>query len=376
MRRLWARGILLCTTLLASAGPAAAEFYPSGQLILVARNADISNVSNQTNAGFSAFDAATLRFFLDARATERLSGFVQFYASGYSGATLYGAYVRYDHTPALHLEAGLIPTPVGLWGPRTYADKNPLVGLPAMYQYKTSLAVKGDLQTTDEEILEERGTGEHNPIVYDFCWNTGVHAYTSIGPLDLGAAMTNGSLGSPARDMVYDRPSVSAHLSIVPGPWLTLGLWGAAGPYLSPRAETVVPEGKRIEDYDQSSVGALAHAASGHWEAYAEGVWNRYEHPFLGDLENRGGYIDLRVDVAPKWFVAGRLDHLSFSRLARAVDLDQARWDHPLTRIEAGIGRNLSHKSLLKVVTQIVRYTGAPKSLNEEIFALQFVANL
>jgi len=363
-------------TLLASAGPAAAEFYPSGQLILVARNADISNVSNQTNAGFSAFDATTLRFFLDARATERLSGFVQFYASGYSGATLYGAYVRYDHTPALHLEAGLIPTPVGLWGPRTYADKNPLVGLPAMYQYKTSLAVKGDLQTTDEEILEERGTGEHNPIVYDFCWNTGVHAYTSVGPLDLGAALTNGSLGSPARDMVYDRPNVSAHVSVVPGPWLTLGLWGAAGPYLSPRAETVVPAGKRIEDYDQSSVGAVAHAAFGHWEAYAEGVWNRYEHPFLGDLENLGGYIDLRVDVAPKWFVAGRLDHLSFSRLDPAVDSDESRWDYPLTRMEAGVGRNLSHKTLMKLVTQIVRYSGAPQSLDEEIFALQFVTNL
>jgi hypothetical protein len=359
-----------------AAASAQAEFFPEGQLILTARNQSANDLSNKTNAGFSAFDAAAVRIFLDARATDRVSGFVQLYANDYSGATLYGAYVRYDHTASLHLEAGLIPTPVGLWGARTYADKNPLVGSPAMFQYKTSLETRGDLQSQAEEILDARGGAEHNPVVYDFCWNTGVHAYASAGQFDFGAALLNGSIGSTARQVTYDRPNVAGHVNFVPGPWLTVGVWGAAGPYLSPGAESVLPDGKRIEDYDQSSVGALAHAAMGHWEVYAEGLWNRYEHPFLGDLENLGGYVDARVDVAPKWFIAGRVDHLAFSRLDANVDSGRERWDFPLSRYEVGVGRNLSHKTLIKVVSQIVRYVGAPASLDDEIVALQFVANL
>lgn len=356
--------------------PTRAEFYPSGQITMVGRNKDVTDLSNKTNANFSPFDALAARVFLDSRATDRVSGFLQVYASDYSGMTLYGAYIRYDHSSAFHVEAGLIPTPVGLWGPRTYADKNPLIGVPSIYQFKTALKVRGTLQTSASDILGARGTSANNPIVYDFCWNTGVHAYGSVGPFDLGGALLNGSLGSPARQITYDRPSAAGHVSYAAGPWLTIGIWGAAGPFLNPNTGPGLPDGKRVEDYNQITGGALAHAASGRWEAYAEGIVNRHEHPFLGDLESAGGYLDGRVTVAPGWYLAGRLDHLSFSRLDAVIDADQRRWDYPITKFEGGVGRRLSHKTIVKLVTQIVRYTGAPASLDEELYALQFVANL
>ncbi len=375
MRRFFLR-IAIAVCWLTCASMTHAEVFLSGQLALVGRNLT-ENPSNKTNLGYSAFDLVSLRTFLDARISDRLSGFIQFYTGGTAlkDVMLYGAYIRYDHTPRLHLEAGLIPTPVGMWGPRTYAGNNPLVGTPLMFQYKTSLATYGPLQTEVEEILEDRGLDEYSPIVYDFCWNTGIHGYASVGQLDFGLAMTNGSLGSTKREMTYDRPNVAVHANWIPAPFLTVGAWGSVGPYLSPSMESQLPAGKIIEDYNQQSVGGLLHASRGHWDIYTEAFADRHQHPYFGDLDIVGGYAEVKVSVAPRWWVAGRAGHLSFSRLDNP-EANGARWDYPITRLEGGIGRHLTERSRIKAVVQVIRYEDAPSTLDDEITAIQFSTDL
>lgn len=362
--------------LLLAASAANAEIFLSGQLALVGRNLT-KNPSNKTNLGYSAFDLVSLRTFLDARITDRLAGFVQFYTGGtaYTDMMLYGAYIRYDHTPRLHLEAGLIPTPVGMWGTRIYAGENPLVGSPLMFQYKTSLAVYGPLQTEPEGILEERGEDEYSPIVYDFCWNTGIHGYASVGPFDAGLALTNGSLGSTKREMTYNRPNVAVHANWIPTPFLTVGAWGSVGPYLSLSMEPQLPPGGVVEDYNQETVGGLLHAAWSHWDVHAEVFADRHQHPYLGNLDILGGYAEVKVTLAPRWWVAGRAGHLTFSHL-NDPDVDNLRWDYPISRLECGIGRHLTEKSRIKAVIQVIRYEDAPSSLNDEIVAIQFSTDL
>lgn len=374
MRRSTRSLIALAIVVLATES-AAGQLKLAGLFSMVARNNEAAIESNKTNLGITPFDAVYGRVFMDATVSDRLSAFVQWFAHSYDGAFLYGAYIRYDHSPALHLEAGLIPVPVGLWPPRTYADKNPLVSTPAIYQYKTSLDPWGELQTSGASILQNRGMQTSAPVLYDFCWNTGVHAYASQGQFDFGLALMNGSLGVPQRDVVYGRPSGALHLNWVPSPYVTVGGWAAAGPYLAPYFEAGLPIGKEVEDYSQLTSGALLQASMGHAELNAELILNRFEHPYLGDLENIGGYADLKYSFATRWWGAARLDALSFSEL-QASDSDGAKWDYPITRIEMGLGRRLSERALVKGVAQIIRYSDAPAALDGEVFALQLTVEL
>lgn len=374
MRRLW-HSLILAAMLSGPATVLHAEVNVSALMSMVARNHDAEYHSNTTNFGITPFDAAYGRVFLDASISDRLSAFMQWFAHDYDGAFFYGAYVRYDHTPNLHLEAGIIPTPVGLWPPRTYADKNPLVSVPAIYQYKTSVDGFGSLQSTAAEVFAERGAAGGAPILYDFCWNTGVHAYASHGQFDFGIALLNGSLGTPKREVAYSHPAGALHVNWIPGPYVTVGGWVSGGPWLAPHFEPDLPSGDVVEDYNQFTAGGLLQASYGHLELNAEIIVNRFEHPYLGDLDNTGGYADVKYSFATRWWGAARIDALTFSELD-AAESDSDRWDYPMLRLELGLGRRLSEKAWIKGVTQIVRYTDAPSELDGEVFALQFTVEL
>lgn len=372
----WLRRISLPLLFLTFGAHSQAQTTVSALLTMVGRNSNASDLSNRTIWNVSPFNPVYATMFLDAPVSERLSAFLELYADGkYDRATLHGAFIRYDHTSRVHLDAGLIPTPVGIWSARAYADKNPLVSTPAIYQYQTSLDTWEEIQRTPHEILEDRGGAEYATTVFDFWWNTGIHGYASAGDAAFGLAFLNGSLSNPQRRIVYNQPNVAAHASVSFGPYVTLGLWGALGPYLTPGFRTVLPEGKKLTDYRQKTFGANVHASSGHWETHAEGIVNRYDHPYLGRLDNLGGYADLKYSFAVRWWAAGRVDVLSFSRLKLADSYNQ-RWDYPIARYEIGVGRWMSERAVLKLVAQFIRFSGAPLSLNDEVYALQFAIKM
>ncbi|MBI5866849.1 MAG: hypothetical protein HZB43_00920 [candidate division Zixibacteria bacterium] len=363
----------LVVLILLPASCAFAETTVHGIISMVGRNSNAADRSNRTIWDVSPFDPVYATLFFDASVSERLSAFLELYADGrYDRATLHGAYIRYDHTQQLHLEAGLIPTPVGLWPARAYADKNPLISTPAIYQYQTSLDVWDELQTSTGEVLEDRGNAEYAAPIFDFWWNTGVHGYASVGRASFGLALLNGSLSNPQRRIIYNQPNVAAHASLAFGPYVTVGGWGAIGPYLASSFGPSVPEGKKLTDYRQMTIGLNLHASAGHWDANAEGLLNRYEHPYFGLLDNAGAYADVKYTFAVRWWAASRIDMLGFSHL-NADSANGQRWDYPITRFELGVGRWMSEHAALKLVAQFVRYSEAPLALNDEVYALQFI---
>jgi hypothetical protein len=88
----------------------------------------------------------------------------------------------------LHVQFGKIPTPFGHFTERAYADKNPLLGQPLLYQYFSSLR-SNQLPADNEDLLSQRGSGRGGfagykgggsesarsglPLVYDSCWDYG-----------------------------------------------------------------------------------------------------------------------------------------------------------------------------------------------------------
>ena len=122
-----------------------------------------------------------------------------------------------------------------------------------------------------------------------------------------------------------------------------------------------------------TSESLILASGPGH-ELNAEFIVNRFEHPFLGNLDNVGGYADLKYSFATRWWGAARIDAISFSELDNAGG---EKWDYPLTRFEFGLGRRLAEHALMKAVTQIVRYSsGAPKDLEGETYVLQLTVEL
>src|SRR5258705_4463131 len=121
---------------------AAADVKIRGLLDLGLVSTNESQLLNRLTFGDSNFDPYRLRLFLDAQLSPALEVHVQsLFTEGLGQMRTDGAYALWTpwSTLDLSLEAGKIPWPIGTYAPRTYSDKNWLIGTPLMYQYRTAL---------------------------------------------------------------------------------------------------------------------------------------------------------------------------------------------------------------------------------------------
>jgi hypothetical protein len=64
------------------------------------------------------------------------------------------------------------------------------------------------------------------------------------------------------------------------------------------------------------------------------------------------GWIEARFRVSPRWYVAGRADRLTFSRIRSAINRLEVPWEAPITRLEAGAGFYLQRNLIARVTVQ------------------------
>ncbi|MGB5106931.1 MAG: hypothetical protein WBP29_12165 [Candidatus Zixiibacteriota bacterium] len=364
---------------------ATAQYQVTGMLDLVLRNLSSEDASNKTFKGFSNFDYVRARLFFDAQPSEKVSVFTQVLVNN-SEFQLYGAYVRLSKIGGanVNLHAGLIPNTVGLWGPRAYSDKNPLIGQPLMYLYHTALSPT-QYQTTNEQLFAMRGEGYDHyglPIIYDPCWNTGLEVFGSAGMLDWSVGALSGSVSAPRIQPEKDVPQLTGKLGLYFSPVFSLSFSGFAGPYMDDAsiffsAEeteysklTAVNLSHETKDYLNLGGGFGAHYDYGMLEMYSEAFFARWEHPVFENLDVYSAYFDARYKLAPQWFVAGRIETMRFSEHDFGETIGKQDWDYPLNRFELGVGYRIDQSVLLKVITQIVRgVDDAP--LDDETIAIQ-----
>jgi HAMP domain-containing protein len=161
---------------------------------------------NLLTRGDANFDAYGMRLFADGKAGERLQIFGQIVLRDRSGIYVEGAYATFTPDPDrdLHLLAGKLPWPIGTYAPRSYSNRNPLIGTPLMYQYHTTLswyAIPNDA----DALLAAAGTGQHGvgyafggfgmPVVDDSYWDVGFHLTGSARPLEYAVGMGMGTPG-------------------------------------------------------------------------------------------------------------------------------------------------------------------------------------
>jgi hypothetical protein len=325
-----------------------------GLLDLVLAPSNEASELSLLNAGGSPFDPYRFRLFVEGKPSENFDVFTQLHYSEATGVYIYGAYATWTPDPErdLHVQAGKIPWPIGTFGPRTYSDKNPLIGAPLFYTHHTTFPWFSPGPSADG-LLAAAGSRSGRPVIYDYCWDFGVVALGSVRPLEFSLGFTNGtpSAADAGRDANTDK-TILGRLGITPTASTRFGVSGAAGSYMQDALEPALPIGTSAERYDQVALMADAEFSQGRFELRGEGVVNVWESPTLGDLTCRGWYVEGKLGFPSGMFLAARWDEMTFDEISPSVGPARP-WDDDLRRFEGGVGYRIDRHVLAKAVYQV-----------------------
>ena len=357
---------LLLAGSLGSAVPAgASELTFHGLLDLVIAPRGTAYDYNVFARGDSPFDAYGARIFADGKVSDRLEVVAQLVLRDATSLYVDGVYASYQPFAGrdLSLMAGKVPWAIGTYAPRTYSNENPLVGTPLMYQYHSTL-VWYAIPPTADALLATAGQGAYGvnyfgypmglgmAIVDDSYWDVGVTVTGSTRPVEYAAGIVAGTpgWGSTSKDENSGK-SLLGRIGLMPLPGLRVGASAAYGPYLVEELNASLPAGRSVGDYHQKLAMVDLEVQRGHVELRAEGAYNVWETPTVGDLEVRGGYIELKYLMPFGGFVAGRWDALRFGEIADSSG-QMLPWDCNVNRVESGFGYRFSRDATAKLIYQ------------------------
>jgi len=317
---------------------------------------------NRLTFGDSNFDPYRLRLFLDARLSPSLELHVQtILHEGMSQIRADGAYALWTPWPDrdLSLEAGKIPWPIGTYAPRTYSDKNPLIGTPLIYQYRTSLPWGFPPMSVDE-LLAHAGTGQflndadhpYLPVVDERWWDVGEVLLGSRRPFEFSLGVTQGSPSwpSPGPDNTPGNTWLG-RLGLVPIPGIRVGVSGADGRWMPPWYAAVLPAGKALRDYHETTLMADAEFLRGPFELRGEGVHRGWQTIFTGTLQVNGGYAEARWSFPNGAWLAGRTETLRYSDVTNSGGISRP-WDDQVDRWETVLGYRVTEDVRVKLAFQ------------------------
>jgi hypothetical protein len=346
----------------------ATDFQVRGLLDVVMAEPGRAYEHNVLTRGDSPFDAYGLRVFADAQVNGRLQVFSQLVVRDATAPYLDGAYLMF--TPSLerdlHVLAGKIPWAIGTYAPRTYSNHNPLIGTPLMYQYHTTL-VWYAVPPNADALLATAGSGEYGvnyfgsamsrgmALVDDSYWDMGATMNGSQRPLEYSLSVTTGTpgWGNTTADENHGK-SVLGRLGLAALPGVRVGVSGAYGPYLVSALNPDLPPGKSSDDYHQKLAMADLELLANHAELRAEGAYNVWESPTVGNLKVSSAYAELKYTLPFSAFFAGRWDVMRFGDILDSSGAARP-WDSNVDRLEGGVGYRFTREAVGKLVYQRTR---------------------
>ena len=374
--------VLAVAGLLLAAPVHASDLHIHGLLDLVAAQPSDTYELNRLTRGDSQYDPYGLRLFLDGNVNEHVDVFGQVVLRDGANPYVDGAYVLFTPFPGYdtHLMAGKIPWPIGTYGPRTYSNKNPLIATPLMYQYHTTLTWWA-IPPSADVLIANSGSGQYDidyfgysmgmgmPVVDDSWWDVGVTAVGSQGPVEYTMGITAGTpgWGNTVEDENTGK-TLMGRFGLAPMPGLRFGISGALGPYLIEGLNEELAPHQNVNQFYQRLGMVDLEFATGHLELRAEGAWNTWQTPTVGDLDVATGYVELKYALPFGAFAAGRLDGMRFSDIEDSTGVKHP-WDSNIGRWELGAGYRIDRNILAKVVYQHTIMEG--RDLDPSLLAAQ-----
>lgn len=291
--------------------------------------------------------------------------------------TAFGAFVRVRpfRSIPLDVQAGRIPPTFGAFGRRAYATDQLVIGFPLAYQYLTSLRPDA-VPATPDDLIIMRGRGWRPsfpigsfevapgvPLATAFRWDTGVQARWTTGMVEVTGGLTTGTLSDPRLVDNNDGKQWAGRVAVHPVVGLIIGASAARGDFLADSVTRVLPEPLRDRPYHQNALGADAEYSRDYWIVRGELVWSQWTLPLLApagtiDVSSLGAWVEGRYKFTPRFFAAGRVDHLGFSKITGSIWTTPTAWDAPVNRVEVGGGFYFQRNLVGRAVVQYNRRDG------------------
>jgi hypothetical protein len=399
MRRFVMICAVLCTL---NSGPVhAGSISIGGTATITHTEGERARILNRMNRNDNTFNGLRLNLMAEAPLSENVTVNLEYLideaASSSSALTFLRPWVQFTNVAGrdwLNVQVGMLPLAFGTWGERAAGSSNPVIGVPLMSGYHTSLRFD-ILPPNGDSLWARRGRGQLGinymdprgsgfkgmPTIYEACWDTGIEVYGARGIFEYSAALTYGVPSVPIMNGNENNNEPGAigriGLSRLPGALFgaRLGVSGTTGSYMPDTA--VLPPGHENEEYDQVAWGVDAEYGIGPVVTRGEASWNRWELPenttperwLPAHVDNLGWYVETKVTVAPGLFVGGRLDGMDFSDIT-SPDGRTDDWDLDVTRYEVGAGYRPARHWEVRYVYQDWHYP-EDESFDARLYAFQ-----
>jgi hypothetical protein len=268
--------------------------------------------------------------------------FAQRAASGDWNKQIWVAAVRYQRPGpiGLRVDAGLIPSPVGLANLMLRPQLNPTVSLPASLFQGLPSTEPGSPRTTLLGAVYAYGA---NATVSGARWDARA-AVIDTSPLRTRRvfAQTN----PPRFDNVVIGGGVTPFVGLRVGGSVTHGGWLRAG-----ESPTIT------EDRDATIVTVESEFSFRYTKLAAEWVRDTLETTSGGERVASGWFVQGQQTLTPRWFVAGRVERMSAPGLTLLSTIEQQHLDGS----EETIGFRLTPELTLRVDHRARRGFGRPE---------------
>jgi len=254
----------------------------------------------------------------------------------------------------LNVQIGKFAPVIGNWMQRHLAWDNPFVTAPLPYEHITNIS---DIEPPRYTAAFGYPHGpeasyEYNPVIWGADYTTGLSVSGRLGKIEYAAEVKNAALSSrpdswTATEVGFENPTVSGRLGWRPSMAWNLGFSASRGAYLRPEAETLLPAGKDVGDYDQMLLGQDISFATGHLQLWAEFYEARFQVPRVGDADTFAYYLEAKYKLNEALFVAARWNQQFFAEVNDGYG-GEKKWGDDLWRADLAVGYRFTENTQLK----------------------------
>lgn len=359
--------------------PAEPVSLAGGRVVISGDVAASGAPDDQGFFNYSDYEHSTLRevrvgVATEVRVSRHLAVLGEMRTGNLSAIRPFSLFLRVEPRPGrnLNVQVGRIPPTFGAYTRRAYSRDNPLIGYPIAYQYLTSLRPDAAPVSADD-LVRMRGRGwltgfsagattldRGVPLVTVFSRDTGAQLTTGWRALELSASVTTGSPANPRLDDDNSGVTVSARAAARPSPGVAIGASYAGGAFLS---KSLTDLGGTVPGKGSQRVAGLdLELSGGRWVARADLVVSNWRMPLLGTpaltnpLRAVATAVEVRRNLVPGLYVAGRVEHLAFSAVSTSTRT--LSWDAPVSRLEVGAGYAILPNVVARASLQFNRRDG------------------
>lgn len=253
----------------------------------------------------------------------------------------------------VQIEAGKFASVVGTYSERYDSWTNPFINAPLPYENLTGVYDRSVPVSAAQFVTwryETDDAYERLPIMWGPSYASGVALFGQLGDqVDLAGEVKNASISSRPGSWNLnsgglDHPTWSGHADWRPSPTWRFGISGSIGPYLlrgtgfdgASSSMPVLPDGRSIYDYDQSTLAQDVTFEWHHWQLWGECFESRFDVPRVGNADTLAYYIEAKYKFTPQIFGALRWNEQLFSAIPIG-DGQSDPWGNDIWRIDAAI---------------------------------------